>query len=152
MSVVIRPARPHEGARLKEIAIDAKSFWGYEPDKVREWADQGDFTPERLQELIVFVADSGGRAIGWISLILKAEVGWLEDLWIDPSWIGKGVGSLLFRRAADQARALGARRLEWEAEPNAIAFYEKMGGTYVRESEQTEWGRYLSVMGVELRG
>ena len=58
----------------------------------------------------------------------------------------------LFHRSADHARTLGARRLEWEAEPNAIGFYEKMGGTYVRESEQTERGRYLSVMGVELDG
>jgi GNAT superfamily N-acetyltransferase len=152
VKVVIRPARADEGARLKEIAIAAKRFWGYELDRVREWADQGDFTPERLGETIVFVADSGGRAIGWTSLIPKDEVGWLEDLWIEPDWIGKGVGSLLFRRAANHAKTLGARRLEWEAEPNAIGFYEKMGGTYVRESEQTEWGRYLSVMGVELHG
>ena len=152
MSVVIRPARVGEGARLKEIAVGAKGFWGYQPDKVREWADRGDFTPERLRELIVFVADSGGGAIGWCSLIPKDEVGWLEDLWIDPGWIGQGVGSLLFRQAADQARKLGAKRLEWEAEPNAIGFYEKMGASYVRESEETEWGRRLSVMGCELDG
>src|SRR5204863_184541 len=63
VKVVIRPARADEGARLKEIAIAAKRFWGYELDRVREWADQGDFTPERLGETIVFVADSGGRAI-----------------------------------------------------------------------------------------
>jgi GNAT superfamily N-acetyltransferase len=153
VSVVIRAGRADEGARLKEIAIAAKGFWGYEPVKVRAWADQGDFTPERLRELIVFVADdAGGRAIGWASLIPKGEVGWLDDLWIDPPWIGRGVGSLLFRRAADHARMLGATRLEWEAEPNAIGFYEKMGGAYVRQSEQTEWGRNLEVMGVELDG
>jgi GNAT superfamily N-acetyltransferase len=152
VNVRIRSARADEGPRLKEIAIDAKGFWGYEPDQVRSWADQGDFTAERLQELIVFVADSEGRAIGWASLIPKDEVGWLEDLWIDPASMGQGVGSLLFRRAADHAKALGARCMEWEAEPNAIGFYEKMGGTYVRESEQTEWGRTLSVMGVELDG
>jgi GNAT superfamily N-acetyltransferase len=152
VNVVIRSARADEGPRLKEIAIAAKGFWGYEPDQVRSWADQGDFTPERLQELILFVAESDGHAIGWASLIPKDEVGWLEDLWIDPDWIGKGVGSLLFRRAADHAKTMGARRLEWEAEPNAIGFYEKMGGTYVRQSEQTEWGRTLSVMGVELIG
>jgi GNAT superfamily N-acetyltransferase len=152
VNVVIRPGRPEEGERLKEIAIGAKGFWGYEAEKVREWGHQGDFAPERLRELIVFVAESGGRAIGWASLIPKNEVGWLEDLWIDPTWIGKGVGSLLFRHAAQHARGLGARRLEWEAEPNAIGFYEKMGGTYVRPSEQTEWGRYLDVMGVELDG
>jgi len=148
MNVVIRPARVDEGARLKEIAAGAKGYWGYERVKVREWADQGDFTPERLRELIVFVADSGGRAIGWCSLIPKDEVVWLEDLWIEPEWIGMGIGSLLFRQAVDHAKAHGAERLEWEAEPNAIGFYEKMGGTYVRESEESEWGRRLSVMGV----
>jgi GNAT superfamily N-acetyltransferase len=152
VNVVVRPARADEGTRLKEIAIAAKGFWGYEADKVRAWADQGDFTPERLQELVVFVAESGGGIVGWASLIPKDEVGWLEDLWIDPAWMDKGVGSLLFRHAAEYAKGLGAGRMEWEAEPNAIGFYEKMGGTYVRESEQTEWGRYLSVMGVELDG
>ena len=44
----------------------------------------------------------------------------------------------------------GARRLEWEAEPNAQGFYDHMGGVYVRDSEETEWGRVLEVLGVEL--
>jgi GNAT superfamily N-acetyltransferase len=150
--VVIRRAWTDEGARLKEIAFDAKASWGYERDRVREWADHGDFTPERLRELVVFVADSGGRAIGWASLIQRAEVGWLEDLWVDPDWMRQGVGAQLFRRMAEHAKELGATRLEWDAEPNAIGFYEKMGGTHVRESESTEWGRTLSVMGLELDG
>jgi len=151
MSVEIRAARADEGARLKEIAIAAKGHWGYDPATVRDWANQGDFTSERLRELIVFVADSDRGAIGWASLIPKGEVGWLEDLWIDPGWIGQGVGSGLFRRAAAHAKSLGAQRLEWEAEPNAIGFYEKMGGRFVREGT-SEWGRTLSVMGVELDG
>jgi len=83
VSVIIRPGRADEGARLKEIANAAKGHWGYEPEKVREWANQGDTTPQRLRELIVFVADSAGNAVGWVSLIPKGEVGWLEDLWVD---------------------------------------------------------------------
>ena len=51
----------------------------------------------------------------------------------------------------ERARSLGAARLEWEAEPNARGFYERMGGSYVRDSEVTEWGRVLEVLGVELR-
>ena len=66
-------------------------------------------------------------------------------------WIGKGLGRQLFERAAEEARLRGARRLEWEAEPNATGFYERMGGTYVRDSELTEWGRVLHVLGVDLR-
>jgi GNAT superfamily N-acetyltransferase len=151
MRVEIRAVHVGEGARLKEIAIAAKGHWGYDPAKVHDWANQGDFTAERLRELIVFVADSDGGAIGWASLIPNGEVGWLEDLWIDPAWIGKGVGTELFRRATEHAKSLGARRLEWEAEPNAVGFYEKMGGRFVREGT-SEWGRTLSVMGVELDG
>lgn len=40
--------------------------------------------------------------------------------------------------------------LEWEAEPNAIGFYERVGGRVLRTSEPTIWGRVLPVMGVEL--
>jgi GNAT superfamily N-acetyltransferase len=148
--VTIRRGRDDEGERLKAIAIDAKAHWGYDRERVVEWASKGDFTPERLRELTVFVAEADGRAIGWASLIPQDEVGWLEDLWVDPEWIGRGVGSRLFRHAAAAAARRGARRLEWEAEPNAIGFYERMGGAYVRESSVTEWGRRLSVMGVEL--
>jgi GNAT superfamily N-acetyltransferase len=147
--VLIRAGDVHEGARLKEIAIASKSYWGYEPERVRAWADQGDFSPERLQELIVFVAESDDRAIGWSSLIPRGDVGWLEDLWIEPDWIGKSVGRALFRHTARHARELGARRLEWEAEPHAMGFYERMGAKYVRDS-RSEWGRTLAVMGVTL--
>jgi GNAT superfamily N-acetyltransferase len=150
VNVSIRRARLDEGERLKEIAIAAKGHWGYDHERVVEWASHGDFTAERLRELIVFVADADGRAIGWASLIPNGRVGWLEDLWIDPKWIGRGIGARLFRHAADQATRLGARRLEWEAEPNAIGFYERMGGEYVRESGTTEFGRKLTVMGLPL--
>jgi GNAT superfamily N-acetyltransferase len=147
--VLIRRGDENEGSRLKEIAIAAKSHWGYEPNRVREWADQGDFSPERLRELVLFVAERGGRSIGWSSLIPKGEVGWLEDLWVEPGWIGKGVGRALFHHTAAHARELGATRLEWEAEPNAMGFYERMGATQVRETT-SECGRTLAVMSVEL--
>ena len=148
-SFLIRPGDAREGARLKGIAIESKGYWGYEPERVREWADRGDFSPDRLRELIVFVAESAGRAIGWSSLIPQGDVGWLEDLWIEPAWIGKGVGGALFRHTAAHARELGATRLEWEAEPHATGFYERMGAKVIRDST-SEWGRALSVMGVEL--
>jgi GNAT superfamily N-acetyltransferase len=150
--VTIRAPAGDEGWRLKEIAISSKEFWGYEPDKVREWADRGDFSLAHLGKLTVFVAEAGERAIGWCSLEPRGELWWLADLWIEPEWIGKGVGGRLFRHGARHAQKEGAMRLEWEAEPNSIGFYEKMGARYLRDSEPSEWGRTLSVMGVELNG
>jgi GNAT superfamily N-acetyltransferase len=150
VDVAVRDGRERDFTRLREIAVDAKAHWGYDRARVEDWAVGGDFEPERLRARLVFVAESEGAPIGWASLIPRGEVGWLEDLWVDPAWIGRGVGRLLFEHAADRARELGARRLEWEAEPNATGFYEHMGGTFVRESEVSEWGRVLDVLGVEL--
>ena len=148
-AVVIRPGEPGEGERLKEIAVASKGFWGYEPELVREWADRGDFSPERLRALTVFVAELEGDVVAWASLIPEGRAAWLEDLWVEPEWIGKGVGGRLFRHAVEHARRSGAKVMEWEAEPNALGFYEKMGARYVRDSA-SEWGRTLAVMGVDL--
>jgi len=148
--VTVRAGTEQDFARLRVIAVDAKAHWGYERRQVEAWALGGDFEPESLRAREVYVAEVDGEPVGWASLIPRGEVGWLEDLWIDPPWIGRGVGRLLFEHVAGRARELGARRLEWEAEPNARGFYERMGATYVRDSDVTEWGRILDVLGVEL--
>jgi GNAT superfamily N-acetyltransferase len=75
----------------------------------------------------------------------------LDDLWVEPGAMGGGIGTGLFRFAAERARELGARTMEWEAEPNAIGFYERMGGRYVRDSEPSEFGRILPVMAITFR-
>ena len=149
--LVIRDGRDADFGRLREIAVDAKAHWGYDRGRVEQWAEGGDFEPESLGKRLVYVAEVDGEPVGWASLIPRGEVAWLEDLWVEPAWIGRGVGRMLFEHVKERARALGAVRLEWEAEPNARDFYERMGGAYVRDSEVTEWGRVLDVLGVELQ-
>jgi GNAT superfamily N-acetyltransferase len=150
IDVVIRSVAPDEGERLREIAIAAKSHWGYDVDRVREWAAMGDFSATGLLQKNVYVAAVGGRAVGWAAAIERGDVWWLDDLWIEPGWIGKGIGSRLFRHAAERGRRAGAARMEWEAEPNALGFYEKMGGRQVRDGEASVWGRVNAVMGIDL--
>jgi GNAT superfamily N-acetyltransferase len=143
---VIRPPHPDEGERLREIAAAAKAYWGYDIDQVRRWAAEADFSTGKD----VLVAEEGGRAVGFASVLPQGEAAVLDDLWVEPDAIGTGLGRLLFDAAVTRARELGARTLEWEAEPNAVGFYERMGGRYVRDSEPSEWGRILPVMAVEL--
>ena len=88
--------------------------------------------------------------VGWCEVIPRGDGACLlEHLWIEPEWIGREVGSALFRFAVQRARELGARMLEWESEPHAAGFYEKMGGRRLRETT-SEWGRPLAVMGLDL--
>lgn len=147
---MIRPPRPDEGERLREIAIAAKAHWGYPLEQVWSWADQGDFSADGLRAKEFFVAEEEGRAVGFASLIRRGAVCVLDDLWVEPNAMGKGIGTELFTMAAERARERGARTLEWEAEPNAVGFYERMGGRYLRDGEPSEWGRILPVMGLNL--
>jgi GNAT superfamily N-acetyltransferase len=149
VDVLIRPARPDEGELLREIAIASKQYWGYETEDVVRWAAQGDFSPAGLVAKEFFVADANGAAVAFASLI-AGEPAVLDDLWVEPEWIGKGVGTRLFRAVAEYAAELGSSRLEWEAEPHAVGFYERLGARYLRDSGPSEWGRILPVMGIEL--
>ena len=145
----IRGPEANETGRLREIAIAAKGHWGYDPERVESWASES-VTREAIRLKEVYGADVGGTAIAWAGLIPRGDVCWLDDLWVDPEWMGAGVGTTLFRHAADRARELGGTSIEWEAEPNALGFYERVGGRYLRDSEPSEWGRVLPVMGVDL--
>jgi GNAT superfamily N-acetyltransferase len=147
----IRSGHAGEGSTLRQIAIAAKSYWGYDRSWVTEWVEHGGFSDEALRARDIYVADIDGKPVGWAASVPKGDVCWLDDLWVDPPWIGKGVGSRLWRHVAQRAADVRAVRLEWEAEPNAVGFYKKMGGRYLRDSEAREWGRVLPIMGVDLR-
>ncbi len=148
--VHIRPAEPRDADRLRQIFTAAKGSWGYDAVLVGEAAADLDLSPEALLAKEVYVAEVGGQPVGFVSLVPGSDVWLLDDLWVDPAWMGRGIGRMLFTHASDRARDAGAHRLEWESDPNAVGFYEKMGGEYLRDSKPTIWGRVVPVMGVEL--
>ena len=149
--VVIRPPTALELGALRQIAVEGKCYWGYDPGLVDEWAAAGDFSPEVFASRQVNAAEVNGVVVAWSSLIFRGEVCWLDDLWVAPPWIRRGIGARLFARAAQDAVAAGATRMEWEAEPLAVGFYERMGGRYLRDSELSVlWERTLPIMGVDL--
>jgi GNAT superfamily N-acetyltransferase len=150
MNACIRAVAPDEGERLREIAVAAKASWGYDRTRVTEWAAMGDFSPRELARKDVYVASVDEKLVGWMAAIHQGHALWLDDLWIDPQWMGQGIGSQLFRHAMDVGRQSGAVRMEWKAEPNALGFYEKMGGQYVRDGDLSLWGRVNPVMGLDL--
>jgi GNAT superfamily N-acetyltransferase len=145
-SVRIRSLESGEEGRLREIAAAAKGHWGYDREEVRRWAASIDFPAAQD----TYVAEAEGMPVAWAAVEPKTEVVWLADMWVEPAWMGKGIGSLLFRRCESRARSLGGSSMEWEAEPNSVGFYERVGGRYVRDSEPSAWGRVLPVMGVDL--
>ncbi len=141
----IRPAEPADAPRLREIAGAAKAHWGYDSERVSAWTAALEL-PENGE---TWVAVVDGTVVAWAALVPGPSVCILDDLWVEPPLIGRGIGSALFRHAIYRARRLGANWLQWESEPNAVGFYEKLGGVRVGETLGS-WGRMLPVMQFDL--
>jgi predicted N-acetyltransferase YhbS len=58
-----------------------------------------------------------------------------DHLWIDPPYIGQGLGRILFREGVAKAKGLGWTGFTIAADPYAEEFYKKMGAKRIGERE-----------------
>jgi GNAT superfamily N-acetyltransferase len=144
--VTIRAATAADEPRMREVARASKGHWGYGEERLSTWAAALEYPQNREH----WIAEHDGVVVAYASLLPPDDgVCELDDLWVDPPFIGRAIGSLLFAHAAERARDRGATALRWEAEPNAVGFYERAGATVVG-SATGSWGRELPVMRLEL--
>jgi GNAT superfamily N-acetyltransferase len=147
VTLAIRRARPEEAPALRELAHRSKAYWPYSAEFLAAvepllQLDAGDVLAHE-----VWVLELRGAVVGWHRVTLHDERAELEDLWLEPAFIGTGLGRLLFEHAVTIAAAHAAKRLEWDAEPYAEGFYRAMGGEEIgRSPSAAEAGRTLPRM------
>jgi ribosomal protein S18 acetylase RimI-like enzyme len=97
-------------------------------------------TGDALEQIVswdgnhLLIARDGDRVVGMLTLVtfpiptgLRA---WIEDVVVDESARGQGVGAALTQEAVRQARTLGARTVDLTSRPNRQAanrLYERLG-------------------------
>ena len=97
-------------------------------------------TGDALEQIVswdgnhLLIARDGDRVVGMLTLVtfpiptgLRA---WIEDVVVDESARGQGVGAALTQEAVRQARALGARTVDLTSRPTRQAanrLYERLG-------------------------
>src|SRR5260221_13971376 len=123
----ILPVKPEQANQLTQIALSAKAYWGYPEHWMEIWTPQLTFTPKYFEENESWVAEDENKQIGFYTLQDKNEIAWLDNLWVLPEFIGKGIGKQLFLHALELGRQRGYKIMQLEADPNAVGFYEKMG-------------------------
>ena len=75
--------------------------------------------PEGLAEGRTQVAEEDGSVVGFATWARAGGVIELEDLFVDPGWMRRGIATALVGRIVDVLRAQGARCLEVTASPHA---------------------------------
>lgn len=150
--IQIRHAVPEDAGKLTEIAIAAKRHWNYPERWIQIWIPQLTFKPEDISSSEIFVAMVDGEMAGFYRLIKNPPRAVLEDLWVAPNFMGRGIGKILFEHAASICRSANETAMELDADPNAQGFYEKMGMHQVGEKKTEVDGqpRILPVMEIKL--
>lgn len=144
----INEATVSDLSRLGSLCFRSKAHWGYDDVFMESCREELNFRPTDLGEpSLVFYGAEAGEICGVVQLIFGEEIVSLEKLFVEPSWIGKGVGLQLFGVAVARARQRGMRDLRIEADPFAEGFYLARGA--VRRGDvasKTMAGRMLPLL------
>lgn len=133
----LRPARVDEAGMLTALVRRSKASHGYDAAFMEQLIGDTRILAEQIAAEPMMVAERAGRVVAFAHLmpVDMPDTIYLENLYVDPDVQKVGVGRMLFEWALAEAARRGYAWLEWDADPNAAAFYRRMGGIQISESE-----------------
>lgn len=147
--IVIRAAEPHEADALTAIALRSKAHWGYSQELIDLWASDLAVDPARCDGESTWLITLDNVIVGFGEI--DGNTARLDDLWIDPPYMKMGLGRLLLQQSMQNAADRGCTGMEFEAEPHAVGFYERMGAQVIGEHvSESVPGRVLPIMRIDL--
>jgi GNAT superfamily N-acetyltransferase len=135
--VRIRLARPGEAPALGALCVRSKAHWGYDAAFMRLSYRSLQIDPAAIDAGRVFVAaDERDAPLGVADCCALPEPGAFDllHLFVDPRALRRGVGRTLFEAACTWCVAQGATRLVILSEPNAAAFYQRLGARLIGQA------------------
>ena len=135
-ALAIEPARPGDEATILRLIRALAEYERLPSQVVATEADLREtlFGSRAYAEAVI--GRVGGEAVGFAVYFHSFSTFWgrpgmyLEDLFVEARWRGRGFGTRLFKHVAGLAIERGCRRMEWSVlrwnEP-AIGFYRKLG-------------------------
>jgi len=129
-TVIVRPAHASEQKSLEQLQWRASLSNPGDREALLAHPDAIELPLRQIKNGQVFVAESGGVAIGFAAIIQRADGdSELDALFVEPSAWRTGVGRALVECCASEARAVGAISLHVIGNPHAEGFYLACGFT-----------------------
>ena len=123
----IRRAEEAEAPVLSALVMRAKAHWGYSNEQLERWRSQLTISSTDIRERPTFIAMADAEVVGFYSL-RSSPVAWeLDNLWVQPEFMNRGIGRALLAHALATAVRGGAREITVDADPNAEPFYLACG-------------------------
>ncbi len=122
--VSLQRAGRNESAEIAEVWLRSRAASVpaipppvHSDEEVRAWFEEVVLTRRE-----VWVAKVNAKVIA----LLVLDEDWVDQLYVDPTWTGKGVGSCLLA-VAKERRSAGLRLWTFQANARARRFYERHG-------------------------
>ena len=153
-TLTFRDAFITEAPELSRLATRSKAYWGYPAEFMRACEQELTVSAAEISatDNHFVVAIDRQELIGFYALERMSE-GEIEliAMFVEPQYIGKGVGRQLMQQAINHAVQLGAKRLTIQSDPHAQAFYQAAGAEPCGERESGSIpGRFLPILQIEL--
>jgi ribosomal protein S18 acetylase RimI-like enzyme len=124
----ITKAKKTDAAKLTDLTIRSKSYWDYSAEQIEEWNEVLTITVEYIENNEVYQLIDNSQLIGYYSFLkLNESVVKLDNIFIDSPFIGKGYGKKLMEDLYDRIQQKGFEKIVLDSDPQAEAFYKKIG-------------------------
>jgi GNAT superfamily N-acetyltransferase len=129
----IRAARGDDAGPLSALALRSKGHWGYSAEFLEACRAELTYSEADCLSGDLYVAESDSVVAGFFLLRGGAPDGELQAIFVDPPWIGQGLGGVLIDHALELARSRGITRVSVDSDPGAEPFYLHHGARRVGE-------------------
>jgi GNAT superfamily N-acetyltransferase len=138
-SLVIRAAGPADLPALREVYRRASLSNDGDRPGLLAHPEYLEFSDLAVREGRTRAAVAGARVAGFATWLATAapDVVEVEDLFVDPDWMRRGIGTALVLDLIEITRHAGARRAEVTGNQHALAFYHSVGFTVDHEIATT---------------
>jgi len=132
----IEKANKADAGILTELTIRSKNHWNYGVEQIKEWRDDLTISETYILEKEVYKLAVENILVGYYSYFGfdKSDVK-LDNLFVDPTFIGKGFGDILIKDFIQRIKLLKIERVVLEADPNVEEFYKRIGFKTIGKSE-----------------
>ena len=143
----IEKATVKDAKELTELTILSKSYWNYDMQQIEEWKNDLTITESYILDKEVYKLIDGNQIIGYYSFLkLNNTDIKLDNLFVAPIFIGKGLGKKLMIDFFKKILMIEFERVILDADPNAEKFYSHLGFNVIGKLKTSIVDRYLPIM------
>lgn len=145
--MIIEKAISTDHGTLTEITKKSKAFWGYSEEQIQIWSEFLTVSSGYINSNPVYKLTVEDKIVAYYSFLNEDEkTVKLDNLFVLPEYIGKGLGLLLMEHFLSKIKKTNANKVTLHSEPNAELFYSKLGFVKTGQIKTSIKDRFMPIM------